>query len=285
MTDIILTRGASRAVLGAGAPYVLCEVDGLFDPAEYEVRTIRRPGQDGAVITAASFAPRGITITLHVVGDTAAAHRVALSVLLRLARPARAPLLLTAGDRRLEVVPDETPSVSMIAPCASKVELAVTAYDPLYEAVQEQIKNAFGWTKLLFFPAHLHSAWTFGERVKSSSINVRNDGDADAAFRLVLRAAGRVVDPYVRAVGREKSIQLTTKMVAGDVITITSGGGTLTVVRHRGVDDADLIGRTDIRSEPFALLPGDNLLKIGAAEGEASLSAAVYHRPRYTAVI
>lgn len=285
MFDVTLRCGGSSLVIGARPPYVLSSIDGVLAPVEYDITSAKYAGRHGEIVTAASFAPREMEIELTVVGDSPEEHRRRLRALLALVNPLAGTLTLQVEDRTIEVLPAATPEVSYVPPLCSTVLLSLAAYNPFFSRGAELRREVFGWDDAFEFPEEFDADFVFAERYRSGVINLHNDGDAPAPVRVVLIAAGRVVDPYIRAVGQNRGVWLRTKMLAGDQIEVVCEDGYYSVTRTRRLVAEDLIGSVDLASECYELAAGDNLFAFGAAEGETNLTAVLYYTPRYLSAI
>ena len=285
--DTVIYQNEQGGILRCSGqpPYVLATLDGLYGAGVYERATVRAEGQQGESVLGGSFAPRTLTLSLTVVGES----RERLRSLCRNAAAVLSPELsgvlsmdTPLGRRSLRVWPDSTPALSLKTECCAGLSVSLTAYEPLFLEERERRVEMAAYSGRFRFPLGLGADWVFGERAGSRLTAVSNPGQAVCGLRAVFRADGTVRDPSLTAVGSGAVLTLRRDLLRGDTLEILSLPARRRVELIRDGERRNVMGQLDPASEFPLLEPGENLLLCGALEGEDRLRAEIFFQPVYT---
>lgn len=142
------------------------------------------------------------------------------------------------------------------------------------------------WIGGLEFPVEIPLAegWQIGFRQPSLIVNVYNDGDVQAGIRVEFRALGVVKKPSLLNVDTGEFIKLNIDLVAGDVLSVSTGYGEKEVTLKRGGATSDAFRYLDVDSSYLQLSVGDNLFRYSAEANLENLEVSIYHDDLYLGV-
>lgn len=226
--------------------------------------------QVGTSVSSEHVESRPVTITGRVVGD---AQEQRKKRLLDVIRPGAGRLY--CDDYYLDVRTTETPTVG---PDRSHAQFQVSflAPHPYWCRESKETGTLMGVEKLFKFPWNISKPYQFGRMQQKKFVNIRNQGQADIPFTVVMTAMDAVSVPMVQNIVDGKFLRINKDMVAGEriVIEITHSRTYVT-----SSVDGDCRGALDIESNLFRLLPGDNVLKPTATSGLENLQMDITFAP------
>ena len=130
----------------------------------------------------------------------------------------------------------------------------------------------------------LYDGWEIGYRQPSLIVNVYNSGDVKSGIRIEFRAIGAVTNPVLLNVDTREFIKLNISLVAGDVLTVSTGYGEKAVKLNRGGTITDAFRYLDIDSSYLQIAVGDNLFRYSADANAENLEVSIYHNNLYLGV-
>lgn len=164
----------------------------------------------------------------------------------------------------------------------------LTCLNPFWREEAETREDIATWIGGFEFPApdglQLFDGWQIGYRQPSLIVNVFNSGDVKAGIRVDFRALGVVTNPQLLNVNTQEFIRLNLEMVAGDVLTVSTGYGEKAVTLRRGGVTSDAFRYLDVDSSYLQLAVGDNLFRYSAAANIENLEVSIYHNNFYLGV-
>lgn len=121
----------------------------------------------------------------------------------------------------------------------------------------------------------------FGYRLTRQIVEIDNPGDVDTPIRVVFRAHGEVVKPYIQNVETYELLRINRALQAGDVLEIITEFGNKNIYLNgeKAHHYLDFLNSTWLQ-----LKPGTNLIKYGAEIGVDMLECRLYYTPRYLGV-
>jgi len=128
--------------------------------------------------------------------------------------------------------------------------------------------------------------WEIERREPSLIVNVINQGDTRTGMRVVFRALGAVNSPSIFNVNTTEFILFNGSMLAGDVLTVSTGYGekAVTLLRNGIISDAYRQMEMDTDSTYMQLDVGDNLFRYDAKTNLENLEVSIYHSNSYLGV-
>lgn len=130
----------------------------------------------------------------------------------------------------------------------------------------------------------IEGTWEIGYRQPSLIVNVINAGDVKAGIRIDFRALGVLVNPSLLNVNTGEFIKLNINMVAGDVLSVSTGYGEKAVTLRRNGVETDAFRYLDVDSSYLQLAVGDNIFRYAADVNMESLEVSIYHNNFYLGV-
>lgn len=103
-------------------------------------------------------------------------------------------------------------------------------------------------------------------------------------IRIEFRAIGAVTNPVLLNVDTREFIKLNISLVAGDVLTVSTGYGEKAVKLNRGGVITDAFRYLDVDSSYLQIAVGDNLFRYSADANAENLEVSIYHNNLYLGV-
>lgn len=100
-------------------------------------------------------------------------------------------------------------------------------------------------------------------------------------IRIEFRAIGAVTNPVLLNVDTREFIKLNISLVAGDVLTVSTGYGEKAVKLNRGGTITDAFRYLDVDSSYLQIAVGDNLFRYSADANAENLEVSIYHNNLY----
>lgn len=158
--------------------------------------------------------------------------------------------------------------------------------NPFWRKESKSRDDIATWIGGLEFPVEIPAeGWQIGFRQPSLIVNVYNDGDVQAGIRVEFRAIGVVKKPSLLNVDTGEFIKLNIDLVAGDVLSVSTGYGEKEVTLKRGGGvTSDAFRYLDVDSSYLQLSVGDNLFRYSAEQNLENLEVSIYHDDLYLGV-
>jgi len=125
------------------------------------------------------------------------------------------------------------------------------------------------------------TGWEIEYRAPSLIENAANTGDVSTGMRVEFRALGQLSNPSVLNVNTMQYIRVNIEMIAGDVLTISTGYGMKAVELTRSGITTNAFRHLDIDSTYLQLEPGDNLIRYDADLNVEKLEVTIYKHNLY----
>lgn len=130
----------------------------------------------------------------------------------------------------------------------------------------------------------IYEGWQIGYRQPSLIVNVYNSGDVKSGIRIEFRALGAITNPQLLNVNTQEFIKINMELVAGDVLTLSTGYGEKSVTLKRNGITTDAFRYLDVDSTYLQLSVGDNLFRYSAEKNTENLEVSIYHNNLYLGV-
>lgn len=166
--------------------------------------------------------------------------------------------------------------------------IQLSCLNPFWREEAETREDIATWIGGFEFPVpdglQLFDGWQIGYRQPSLIVNVYNRGDVKSGIRIEFRALGALSNPQLLNVDTQEFIKLNIDLIAGDVLTISTGYGEKAVKLKRGGVETDAFRYLDVDSSYLQLSVGDNLFRYSAASNTENLEVSIYHNNLYLGV-
>lgn len=120
-----------------------------------------------------------------------------------------------------------------------------------------------------------------GTREINQIVEIENTGDVDSPIKVVFRAIGDVVNPYIQNMETKEQLRINKTLKQGDKLEITTGFGNKNIYLNgeKAHHYLDFLNSTWLQ-----LSPGTNLIKYDAEHGLNNLECTIYYTPQYLGV-
>lgn len=266
------------------SPFLLQDAIGLYE-AKFNVAQSENTNKNGSTYYGSRQATRNIVLTLSYSSD----KRTARDALYALFRPDLVGTLSYFDDddeRIIDYVVENvyvdpeydrrTATVSLICP------------DPLFKSGTEYIVNIATWMSNFEF---LHEFSEDGEELgyqnASQTGTIENASSVSGTgVEIVLEVSGTVTNPSIYNIENGQHITLgdsnnTLTLLAGDVVTITTGVGNKHIYLTSGGTTTEINEYLTEDSEFITLLIGTNTIGYTADSGEEYMALTVTYRYEY----
>lgn len=268
------------------------DVSGLSD-VRNAIYSISSMGQDGDTYLGNRIEARDIEIVGHLrTRDKAEARRMRRR-LNRVLNPQYAATLTYEFDgvrRVIGCTVDNAPVLTRDEAIFEAFTIQLSCLNPFWREETETREDIAAWIGGFEFretdglEIHAVEGWEIGYRTPSLIVNVYNGGDVSAGIRVEFRALGEASGPSLLDVSTQKYLKLGIRMVAGDVLTVSTGYGEKRVTLKRAGVESDAFRYLDVDSTYLQLAVGDNLIRYNADTGLENLEVSIYHNNLYLGV-
>ena len=173
-------------------------------------------------------------------------------------------------------------------PIFEQFTVQLSCLNPFWREASETREDIATWIGGFEFPVpkglEITEGWEIGYRQPSLIVNVYNSGDVKSGIRIEFRAIGALSDPQLLNVNTQEFIKLNIDLIAGDVLTVSTGYGEKAVKLKRGGIESDAFRYLDVDSSYLQLAVGDNLFRYSAASSAENLEVSIYHNNLYLGV-
>lgn len=243
-----------------------------------EMITTKSYKQDGETFSRDSLDPREITIDGFF--QLSRTNNILERKLKRVFNPkSSGTLTFQALDfvREIDVRPVSMPEIDKTGH-RGIFSIDLVAHDPFWREA-ERMEFLALLTPALFFPLVIPPWGTiFGLQSSALQTEFENPGDLETGFRVVFKARGTVINPWVTNVPTGETIKILYEMAKDDVIEVISQPGRKQVLIN-GVKSFQHLDR--LNSSFFSLTPGKNIMGYQADENTINLDVIVYYSPAY----
>ena len=280
------SRGESITLANTLASEVWWATASGLDELSNNVSTFAGIGQHGETVTSMQLPGRPIDI----MGKIRANEDYWRSRIVRVFNPTLAGNLVYKDSARgisryIEVRITETPDVED----KPFPRFAVEFYAPyplwLDGTGSQRVTDIATWLPGICFPIEgieiPETGYDMGTRSPSLIVNVSNKGDVESGIRFVFKAQGSVSTPQIVNVETQEHLKVNVDMIAGDVLTVTTGYGNMRARLVRNNVETNVFNTVTDDSTWLQLHVGDNLLRYAAADGEDNLNVSIYYDYAY----
>ena len=170
-------------------------------------------------------------------------------------------------------------------PIFEQFTVSLSCLNPFWREETETREDIATWIGGFEFPVpdglELYDGWEIGYRQPSLIVNVYNSGDVKSGIRIEFRA---VTNPVLLNVDTREFIKLNISLVAGDVLTVSTGYGEKAVKLNRSGTITDAFRYLDVDSSYLQIAVGDNLFRYSADANAENLEVSIYHNNLYLGV-
>lgn len=292
VTDrVIVVSNGKTSVQLTGGPIYVTKITG-FD--KLEIQNVKTQGynQDGATVVNSYVLPRDLAIKGCIKAETTRRMQALRDELNNLFLP-HVDITVThyygGKTRVIKARVEETPAFDFTeVSTVQNYSVTAIAMDPYWTDEAESLTELADIVGRFHFPLTIpeDSGTIFGLHQTSMIANVYNASAVKVGMRYVFIANGEVVNPQLINIKTRKYMKLLCTMEAGETITVQTGQEKTVTQNKNGLLD-DYIGRIDVAGGGrtfLELLPGENILRYAADEGENMLQVKIYHNNRYVGV-
>ncbi|MGI6151236.1 MAG: phage tail family protein [Christensenellales bacterium] len=278
-----ITSAGAKVVFAtdsALSPFWWEQADGLTG-LDNDITTVSGSGQDGESFVSARLAARTITIEGRIVKNQDANRRKLLSLM----DPWSLGKLVYAQGPVTRYIPacvKKLPEVGRGIYPAFHIEFF--APNPFWRegSGAKQVADIAVWIGNTEFPLEiLADGLELCYRTQSLIANIKNTGDAATGMTVVFRANGTTSNPELINVRTQQRLSVRLDMVAGDVLTISTGYGEKRATLLRSGAESNVFNR--ISGTWLNLARGDNLLRYDSTDPDA-LEVSIYYDVPYLGV-
>lgn len=286
--------------------FLLQTVEGLTG-LQNDIHSTKTVNQDGASVVGSSLKERNITIK----GTILKNRDKNKADLIRRVNPKIPGVLVhevNGRKRKIDCEVEQSPSINRRT--YPEFFISLLCPDPYFEDCEQDSVDLVSWIENLEFTEEgfsteqspnywlgteegsvgfeefmsefgLGQAKTFGYRELRQIIEIDNKGDADTPIKVIFRADGDVVNPFIQNIESYDKIQIKGTLRAGDELIITTGYGDKNVYLN-GVKAQQYYNF--LESTWLQLSPGVNLIKYDAESGINNLECRILYTSKYLGV-
>ena len=258
------------------------DVTGLSD-VRNAIYSTNSMGQDGDTYLGYRIESRDIDIVGYIKERDKQAAQNLRRKLNRILNPQyEATLTYVFGDfRRVIGCKIDDAPIFKRKPIFEQFTVSLSCLNPFWREETETREDIATWIGGFEFPVpdglELYDGWEIGYRQPSLIVNVYNSGDVKSGIRIEFRAIGAVTNPVLLNVDTREFIKLNISLVAGDVLTVSTGYGEKAVKLNRGGTITDAFRYLDVDSSYLQIAVGDNLFRYSADANAENLEVSIYH--------
>ena len=158
-------------------------------------------------------------------------------------------------------------------------DLAATAYEPCYRAIDSKSVQLAQWIKRFKFPTTF-KAITFATREQSLIKNIYNPGDLPCEMLVTFRANAAIKNPGILNANTREYFQFDRlNLQSGDVVTVDTENQSADLLR--GGVHTDISNLVDPDCDYLQLNAGDNVLRYYSDTNTDSLGCGITYDPIY----
>ncbi len=273
------------------------DVTGLSD-VRNAIYSINSMGQDGDTYLGNRIESRDISIVGHIKErDKERAQRLRRELNHVLNPQYTATLIYEFGSfkRVIGCTVDNAP-VFVRQPIYESFTVQLLCLNPFWREEEETREDVASWIGGFEFPIRaaddkpdglelpIEGNWEIGYRQLSLIVGIANSGDVKAGIRIDFRALGALTNPSLLNVNTGEYIKVNMDMLAGDVLSVSTGYGEKAVTLRRNGEETDAFRYLDVDSSYLQLDVGDNVFRYEADIGINNLEVTIYHNNYYLGV-
>jgi hypothetical protein len=273
-TKFIYENVLGKLVFEHGSPLWVTDVDGVSS-VEVEIFESRSAGQTGASMTAQSVRPRSFTVDGAIFEPISATRGFVLGVMAP-GVPSTLTIVENGESWFLDVVPERTPEITP-GNGVQFFQTKLRAEYPYWRTTEFYAVQMAGLEALFRFPFFTGGRWNVSRFSESYFKSVENSGNVPIDFKVTFSARAALENPELHHVDTGKQILIRKSMAAGEQVVVS------TIYGEKGVVCVSSAGEKEngfkylsIGSDlSMALVPGQNLLRIGASVNREGLGVRI----------
>lgn len=273
-TKFIYENSIGTITFAYDSPFWLTEIDGVSS-VNIDISESRSVRQVGSSIAEQSVQPKTIPLDGAIYEPLDANREKLLDVI---APQVNATLTVVQGGESwfLDVVPTKTPDV-MPGNGEQYFQMELYAAYPYWRTTAAYASQIAGLIALFKFPFYTGGKWWISKYSDSYFNTIENKGNVPVEFTVVFTARSELVNPELYHVETKKWIRIRKTMIAGERISVSTKYGERGVVAisANGVVTNGFRLLAFGSSLDMALTPGENLLRIDAAQNREGLSVRI----------
>ena len=240
--------------------------DGV-DTISVSLSTAQGVGQTGTTVRSKKIKSRPITVSGKIVGENAQKIKD------RLIEVVRADIggTLHADGWYIPVVVTTTPAIGSDK-FGAKFQFGLNAPYPYWISQKERSNMLVGLRPSFKFPWNISREYRFGQKLNDRYVIVKNDGQMDIPFSVVIKANGLAENVMVENIITGEFMLLEKSLSDGETVIVDITHDRTYVTSNK---DGDCRGALTLDSNLFRLHPGDNVLKPTAKSGLANTNIQV----------
>lgn len=260
---LVYVRGKKRLEFSLSSGLVITSARGLTDQT-VTIQAADAAWDVGAVVEKQRVDPKTLSFNGIIRGDSGKMRSAMLDTIVPME-----PAQLIADDQWvLDVYPSATPDIERYT-FNPGFSFTLYAPYPYWRAVEDTYSPMFGIQALFKFPWDFGKITRFSNKTITNTINVYNPGTVRTGWSATIYAReGIFKNPKLAHANTGEYIKINIDMAKGDKIALDYHQGILKCAyTPAGEETQDAFDKLDINSDPFQILPGDNLITLTGDEG------------------
>lgn len=263
------------------SPFFCSEITGQ-DGIKNNIYSSKGAGQDGVTVTGESLDVRNIVVQGTVRGDK---ERNRLILLSACNPKLKSKLIYVNGgvEKYIDCMVEKAPTITNeVWP---KFLVSFYCANPYWQDAAEAKAEIALWVGSFEWPLEILSTGIeMGHREPSLIVDTLNSGDVPCGMRVEFKALATLTNPSILNVNSQEFIRVNKTMVAGEVLSITTGYGNKKVTSTLNGVTANAFNFIDIGSTFLQLDVGDNLFSYDSGSGIDNLEVRIYHTDQFLGV-
>lgn len=315
MEKITFINSVGQSVeLGNDGPFILTKIEGM-GAVNTNIHSSKSPSQDGETYVNNDLDIRNPSIEIMILADNIDKIFRHRRQLLSVFNPklGLGTLLheVNGVKRKIQAIPELAPvfpDAKNFKDCMQPALIQLYCPNPFWQDIKETETNLVSWIPNLefiegegFYTEQSPNYWLetgdpfeefqsqfgtgegieFGTREINQIVEIENTGDVDSPIKVVFRASGDVVNPYIQNMETKEMLRINKTLKQGDKLEITTGFGNKNIYLNgeKAHHYLDFLNSTWLQ-----LNPGINLIKYDAEHGLNNLECIIYYTPQYLGV-
>lgn len=270
-TKFTYTTAIGELVFEYDSAFWVTEIDGISS-VDIDVSESRSPGQIGSSITSQSVQPRNFTIDGCIFEPVDSNREKLIDVF---APQVPATLTITSGTQSyfLDVIPTRTPEISL-GQGLRNFQVQLRAAYPYWRSTRQYSTQIAGLTALFKFPFYTGGTWWISKYSDNYFRTITNKGNVPIEFNVLFSARSAVVNPELYHMDTRRHILIKKTIMAGEMVLVSTiyGNKGVTITHPDGTTENGFRYLSIDSDLNMALLPGDNLLRMGADQNREGLN-------------
>lgn len=255
-------RGKKRLEFSIPSGLIITSARGLTDQS-ITIQAADAAWDVGAVVEKQRVDPKTLSFTGIIVGDSGKMRSAMLDTIV----PMEAAQLVADDQWVLDVYPSATPDIERYTFNPS-FSFSLYAPYPYWRAAEDTYSPMFGIQALFRFPWDFGAVTRFSNKTITNTVNVYNPGAVKTGWSAsIVAREGAFKNPKIAHQSGE-FVRANIALAIGDRLNLDYHQGILKCTYSPADgEETDAFASIDIASNPFQILPGDNLITLTGDEG------------------